>query len=64
MEDSQATTTMLLENLLLIKRFTKKSLALRLGISRPTLDSRLQGKSKWKTLEIGAVEAIYKKSIE
>jgi hypothetical protein len=30
---------------------TKKDLAAEFGISRPTLDSRLSGNSKWKRLE-------------
>jgi len=32
-------------------KFTKKSLSEELGITRPTLDTRLSGLSKWKKLE-------------
>ena len=35
----------------LLLTITKKELSEELGISRPTLDSRLEGKSKWKKLE-------------
>jgi DNA-binding Xre family transcriptional regulator len=36
---------------LLLLKFEKKELAAKLGISRPTLDSRLKN-GKWKKLEI------------
>jgi DNA-binding Xre family transcriptional regulator len=36
---------------LLLLKFEKKELAEKLGISRPTLDSRLKN-GKWKKLEI------------
>ncbi len=43
---------------------TKKQLAEELGISRPTLDSRLSGGTKWKKLEIRWVNILYKREIE
>ena len=60
MEDEQKATTIILENILLMKTFTKKTLAKSLGISRPTLDSRLAGKSNWKLLEVEEVNRLYK----
>ena len=38
---------------------TKKDLAEELGITRPTLDSRMSGKSEWKKLEIKWINHIY-----
>jgi len=38
------------------KNISKKRLAEELDISRPTLDSRLSGKSKWKTLEANYIK--------
>jgi orotate phosphoribosyltransferase-like protein len=38
-------------NRLLLSGMTKKELSEELDISRPTLDSRLNNRSKWKKLE-------------
>lgn len=38
---------------------TKVALSEELGISRPTLDSRLSGNSEWKKLEIKTINSIY-----
>ena len=38
---------------------TKKDLAGELGISRPTLDKRLEGKSNWKRLEEKWINYLY-----
>lgn len=40
---------------------TKKLLALELGISRPTLNSRMIGKTKWGKLEKNWIGYIYSK---
>lgn len=40
---------------------TKKSLAQELDMSRPTLDSRLSGKTKWGKLEKHWINYIYSK---
>jgi DNA invertase Pin-like site-specific DNA recombinase len=38
---------------------TKRELAMELGISRPTLDTRLDESSKWKKLEIKWIDKLY-----
>jgi len=43
------------ENLISKDLHNKSSLAKALGISRPTLNSRLTGKTEWKTLEVQAI---------
>ena len=58
-----STTTNGKVNLLLLKSFNKVSLSLEIGISRPTLDTRLQ-KDNWKLSEVLMVNQIYKKSNE
>lgn len=40
---------------------TKKLLAVELDMSRPTLDSRLKGKTKWGKLEKHWINYIYSK---
>jgi predicted DNA-binding transcriptional regulator len=40
---------------------TKKLLAIELGISRPTLNSRMSGKTKWGKLEKNWIGYIYSK---
>lgn len=51
MEEQKATTTVA-RKILSTTTFNKKTLANELGISRPTLDKRLDGISEWKKLEI------------
>lgn len=43
--------------------FNKKSLAAELGISRPTLDTRISGESSWKKLEIKWVDYLYEEKV-
>ena len=43
------------------KGLTKKGLSLSLGISRPTLDSRIRHKNKWKTLEEVFIAKLFSK---
>lgn len=38
---------------------TKKALATELDITRPTLDSRMSGRSDWKKLEVKWINYIY-----
>lgn len=40
-------------------KYTKMELAGELDISRPTLDSRLTGKSAWKKLEVKFINKVY-----
>lgn len=47
-------------NRLLNKGFTKVFLSTELGISRPTFDTRLQGKSNWKLLEQKRIKELSK----
>jgi len=54
------TTTNGKVNSLLLKSFNKVSLSLEIGISRPTLDTRLS-KDNWKPSEILMVNHIYNK---
>jgi len=44
---------------LLTNGTTKKDLSEDLGISRPTLDSRIQERTKWKTLEVRYISKLY-----
>lgn len=39
--------------------FNKVSLAKELGITRPTLDTRLNGSSEWKVLETKWIDILY-----
>lgn len=45
--------------LLNFNKYTKMELAGELDISRPTLDSRLIGKSEWKKLEVKFINKAY-----
>lgn len=56
------TTTEKVRKLLTI--YTKLEFSEELGISRPTLDSRLIEKSKWKKLEISRINYLYNKNYE
>lgn len=47
-------------NTLLLKEFNKVSLAKEIGISRPTLDTRLV-EHNWKVSETAMVNQLYKK---
>jgi len=51
-------TTKQVKNLLLSQ--SKGCLAKELGITRPTLDSRLSGKTKWKILEVKWINKLSK----
>jgi hypothetical protein len=46
-----------------LERLSKPKLSKELGISRPTLDSRLRGSSKWKVLEMKWISTLYRKSL-
>ena len=54
----QNLTTIVAKKILSTTTFNKKTLAKELGISRPTLDSRLQGISEWKILEIKCLDVL------
>ncbi len=54
------TTTSGKANILLLYAFNKVSLSKEIGISRPTLDTRLD-KNNWKKSEIEMVNKIYKR---
>ena len=45
-------------------RFSKIELCKELGITRPTLDARLSGKSEWKVLEVKWISALYNYELE
>ena len=49
---SQLETTVAAEILINSGKFNKVTLSQELGITRPTLDSRLSGSSVWKKLEV------------
>jgi DNA-binding Xre family transcriptional regulator len=51
-------TTKKVLNLIKRKKISKVKLAEQLGITRPTLDGRLSGSSKWKVLEINYINLI------
>ena len=53
------TTTELVERLLGEEGITKKKLAKMLCMSRPTLDSRLSGRSEWKDLENNFIVSLF-----
>lgn len=59
-----ASKTTFKAKVLLQKEFTKISFCKELGISRPTLDSRLEGKSKWKKLEHKWISLLYDELID
>lgn len=42
----------------------KRKLAEEIGISRPTLNSRLSGKSEWTKTEEKYIETLFKKAVE
>ena len=43
--------------------FNKKSLANELGISRPTLDTRLSREGIWKKLEVKWIDHLHNKNV-
>lgn len=45
----------------LLQKMSKTDLAKELGISRPTLDSRLSGSTKWKVLEVKWISSLSEK---
>jgi len=44
--------------------YTKMELSEELGVTRPTFDSRLKGKTKWKILEVKWINKLYKEKWE
>ena len=52
MKRTEVTINELAHKLLSLGSYTKKELSEALDISRPTLDSRLSGKTNWRKLEI------------
>lgn len=54
-------TTKLVQRMIDLSYHTKKDLAEMLDISRPTLDSRLSGRSKWKKLEMNFIRILWAK---
>ena len=59
---SKTITTTDKANQLLNKEWAKKDLAEELGISRPTLDTRLANDSVWKKLESKWINKLYNES--
>ncbi len=53
------TTTDKANRIISLGKFNKKELSEELGITRPTLDTRLSGDSEWKKLEIKWVNKLY-----
>jgi hypothetical protein len=52
-------TTEKVLNLFWERVYTKTRLAKDLGVSRPTLDSRTSGRSKWKKLEVDHINRVF-----
>lgn len=67
MKNDNLTTTQKVNTLLNLKKIyplNKKELANRLDISRVTLDSRLNNKTKWKFLEEKYINELYNTTIK
>ena len=59
-EDS---TTQKVITLIRFGLFNKRSLSDELGITRPTMDTRMSGKSLWKKLEIKWIDYLFNENI-
>lgn len=56
-------TTDKVKSILLIGDYNKTTLSEELDISRPTLNSRLSGKTDWKKLESNFIKQLHKNEI-